>query len=48
MKYGSRQELTPEQKALVTLQELLTRHKGQIAMALPRHMSADRMLRVGP
>jgi hypothetical protein len=25
-------QLTPEQKALVTLQELLTRHKDQIAM----------------
>jgi recombination protein RecT len=39
-------QLTTEQKALVTLQDLLTRHKDQIAMALPRHMSADRMLRV--
>jgi recombination protein RecT len=43
---GAVKQLTPEQKALVTLQELLTRHKDQIAMALPRHMSADRMLRV--
>jgi recombination protein RecT len=38
--------LTESQKALITLQELLLRHKDQIAMALPRHMSADRMLRV--
>src|SRR5215831_2562078 len=39
-------QLTPEQKALVSLQDLLTRHKDQIARALPRHMNADRMLRV--
>jgi recombination protein RecT len=38
--------LTEQQKALITLQELLIRHKDQISMALPRHMSADRMLRV--
>jgi len=37
---------TPEQQALVSLQDLLMRHKEQIAMALPRHMTADRMLRV--
>ena len=43
---GAVKQLTPEQKALVNLQDLLTRHKDQIAMALPRHMSADRMLRV--
>lgn len=39
-------ELTTEQKQLVTIQELLTRHKSQIEMALPKHMTADRMLRV--
>jgi recombination protein RecT len=39
-------QLTAEQKAVVNLQALLTRHKDQIAMALPRHMTADRMLRV--
>ena len=43
---GAIKQLTPEQKALVNLQDLLIRHKDQIAMALPRHMSADRMLRV--
>ncbi|MBE9509110.1 MAG: recombinase RecT [Chloroflexi bacterium] len=31
---------------VATVRELLQRSKGQIAMALPRHMTADRMLRV--
>jgi recombination protein RecT len=31
---------------LATLQDLLIRHKGQIEMALPKHMTADRMIRV--
>src|SRR6516162_8349576 len=43
---GAVKQLTEQQKALISLQELLTRHKDQIAMALPRHMSVDRMLRV--
>jgi recombination protein RecT len=41
-----RAQLTDEQRALVTFQDLLTRHKDQIAMALPRHMNAGRMSRV--
>jgi recombination protein RecT len=43
---GTVKQLTAEQKALLDLQGLLTRHKDQIEMALPKHLSADRMLRV--
>jgi len=39
-------ELTQNQKAILNLQNLLARHKDQIALALPKHMTADRMLRV--
>jgi recombination protein RecT len=31
---------------LATVQQLLERHKSQIAMALPRHMTPERMIRV--
>lgn len=37
---------TNQNGGLKTLQELLERHKSQIAVALPNHMTAERMIRV--
>src|ERR1051325_4467360 len=37
---------TSEVKNLTTLKDLLTRYKEQIAMALPRHLTPERMIRV--
>jgi len=32
---------------LATLQDILERYQGQIAMALPKHMTVERMIRIG-
>ena len=39
-------EITPYQKKVSTIREFLERSKPQMLMALPKHMNADRMLRV--
>ena len=39
-------ELTVYQQKVASVRDLLDKSKTQIALALPRHMSADRLLRV--
>jgi recombination protein RecT len=43
---GTVKQLTPEQKALVTFQDFLIKHKDQFAMATPPGGNSDRALRV--
>lgn len=38
--------LTPYQKKVGDVRSLLERSKGQIKVALPKHMDGDRMLRI--
>jgi recombination protein RecT len=40
------QELSPERKRLLTVKDLLAKSQEQIAIALPKHMTAERMIRV--
>src|SRR5690242_10872055 len=40
------QQQSGQTQALTNLSELLTRYKEQIAMALPRHLTPERMIRV--
>ena len=39
-------EMLPLQKKAATVRSLLEKSRGQIALALPKHMNADRMLRI--
>src|SRR5262245_29341353 len=38
--------MIPAKQKIATVRDLLEKSRAQIALALPRHMSADRMLRV--
>ncbi len=39
-------QIIPYEQRVTTLRELLNKSKGQIALALPKHLTADRMLRI--
>jgi recombination protein RecT len=43
---GSKMEILPFQKKVASVRKLLERFKPQMALALPRHLNPDRMLRV--
>lgn len=42
----SKVALSPQQQNVKTIQSLMEQYKGEIAKALPKHMTADRMARV--
>lgn len=39
-------QIVPHKQRVTTLRDMLTKSKKQITMALPKHMTADRMLRI--
>lgn len=39
-------ELTAANRQVATIRDLITKSKSQIAMALPKHMNADRLMRI--
>jgi recombination protein RecT len=43
---GNQSLTSKEAKPVTTLRDLLSKSKGQIALALPKHLTADRMIRV--
>lgn len=43
---GTNTQIVPANQKLMTIRTLLDKSKQQIALALPRHLSADRMLRI--